>query len=168
MWINAVQKQDSSCSPQCNSLNSWLLDSQSIPNPSPHSVWLWNPRCKKQNNLYFVFVSPQATERAEDKACCFRFSGLYFFFLLLFGKDLPAVQSRRWISNLRWMLAWSIIIFIIITPPSLLGKLVSTVRSPPPVEVFGLNLAQKRHLYTVHLYLLRREFAAKYNYCLEF
>lgn len=28
---------------------------------------------------------------------------------------------------------------------------------------------QERHLYTVHLYLLRREFfAAKYNYCLEF
>lgn len=35
-------------------------------------------------------------------------------------------------------------------------------KAPPPVRPL------KRHLYTVHLYLLRREFAAKSNYCLEF
>lgn len=52
-------------------------------------------------------------------------------------------------------------------PPKLLGKLVSTVW-PTRFPGLALNVAKKRHLYTVHLYLLRREFAAKYNYCLEF
>lgn len=34
-------------------------------------------------STFFFFFSPplQATERAEGKACCFRFSGLYFFYL---------------------------------------------------------------------------------------
>lgn len=63
-----------------------------------------------------------------------------------------------------WMLVWILLIFL--TLPYLLGKLVCSATSC----MSRFDLVPKRHLYTVHLYLLRRKkkVAAKYNYCLEF
>lgn len=119
---------------------------------SDRNICIWSSK----NPLFSLW--PQVVGRTEDKACYFRFPGLYF----VYWEVSPSCTVSPLDQLPEWMLAW---ILLLLTLPYLPGKLVCSATS----SMSRFDLVHKRHLWTVHLYLLRRKkIAAKYNYCLEF
>lgn len=110
-------------------------------------------------------VCPQAVERTEDKACFFRFPGLYFVFI---GTCLPAVQSRRWISYLSgcWLGSSSSSSSSSSHLPYLLGE--TCVCSPAPCPGLTWSIRDIYILYISIYWEEKKRNAAKNNYCLEF